>query len=392
MRQASAERERVLDLAERLRERRGEIEEVALLRTKALADPPQMSEAEYAQGLQRAVSIALQYGIEGIEREEEQAPAPPPELLSQARLAARNRVSLDVVLRRYVAGQALLGDFLLAEAADLPPAEAKRALRRLSALLDRLLAAVSVAYAEEKERRQRGSERQRTERIERLLAGEPLETAGLAYNFDAHHLAALAQGAGARQLLDALARELDARLLIVEREGSLIWAWLGTRAPLEPERALRVAGREPPPEVRLSLGEPGEGMAGWQLSHRQAAAAMAVAIGGEEPVVRYADVALLASALQDELLATSLRRLYLAPLEAERDGGEVLRETLRAYFTAGRNVSSAAAVLGVTRQTIANRLRAVEECVGSTMALGEAEMEISLRLDEMTGFPYGKGL
>ena len=32
--------------------------------------------------------------------------------------------------------------------------------------------------------------------------------------------------------------------------------------------------------------------------------------------------------LQDELLATSLRKIYLTPLEAGRDGGEVARETL----------------------------------------------------------------
>ena len=41
---------------------------------------------------------------------------------------------------------------------------------------------------------------------------------------------------------------------------------------------------------------------------------------GPEPFVRYVDVALLAAVLQDDLLATSLRKLYLEPLEAERDG------------------------------------------------------------------------
>lgn len=68
--------------------------------------------------------------------------------------------------------------------------------------------------------------------------------------------------------------------------------------------------------------------------------------------------------LQDSLLTASLRELYLAPLEQERNGGEVLRATLRAYFSAGRNVSSTAAALGVNRRTVANRLHRVEERLG----------------------------
>src|SRR4029077_15954907 len=102
-----------------------------------------------------------------------------------------------------------------------------------------------------------------------------------------------------------------------------------------------------PAEVALAIGEPAEGLAGWRQSHRQGAAAFNVARRRWKPIVRYADVALLASAMQDELLVSSLRQLYLEPLEAERDGGRVARETLRAYFGTERNVSSAAAALGV---------------------------------------------
>jgi DNA-binding PucR family transcriptional regulator len=80
----------------------------------------------------------------------------------------------------------------------------------------------------------------------------------------------------------------------------------------------------------------------------------------------------------------SLRQLYLEPLAGERDGGEVLRETLRAYFEAERNVSSAAAALGVTRKTVTNRLCVVEERLGRRLGLCSAEIEAVLRLDETT--------
>lgn len=387
MRRASAEREEALRLTERLKGRRGEIEEATLLRVRTLASPPEISEAEYAQGLKRAVAIALDYGIEGIAKGEGPVPAPPPELLAQARLAARNRIGLDVVLRRYVAGQALLGDFLMTEVSDLSPAEPKRSLRRLSALLDRLLVAVSTAYEEERELHRQGVQRQRAERIERLLSGEPLDASGLGYDFEAHHLGLLAQGPGARELLAGLASTLEARLLSVAREGGVHWAWLGSRRELDPELALKAAKDKAKAGLSLALGEPGEGIAAWRLSHRQAEAALAVANRGPEPLVRYAEVALLASALQDDLLVSSLRRLYLEPLEAERDGGEVARETLRAYFATGRNVSSTAAVLGVTRQTVTNRLNSVENRMGH-QAWHSAELEIAIRLREVgTPFP-----
>jgi DNA-binding PucR family transcriptional regulator len=84
--------------------------------------------------------------------------------------------------------------------------------------------------------------------------------------------------------------------------------------------------------------------------------------------------------LSDDLLATSLRELFLAPLEQERDGGRVLLETLRIYFSADRKVSSAAAALGVTRRTVANRLRTVETRLGCSLRSVAAEMEAALQL------------
>jgi DNA-binding PucR family transcriptional regulator len=142
-----------------------------------------------------------------------------------------------------------------------------------------------------------------------------------------------------------------------------------------------------PAGLFLALGEQGTGVEGWRLSHRQAKAAMAVAQRGLGRVVRYADVALLASALRDDVLASSLRDIYLAPLGNERDGGATLRETLRAYFASGRNVSSAAAKLGVTRQTVSIRLRIVEERIDRSLNSCAAETEVALRLRDLGESP-----
>jgi hypothetical protein len=371
-------------LAGRLRERRSEIEQATRTRIYAVSVLPRAGGPEYAEGLRAAVSAGLEYGLEGIERGEERAPPVPEVLLSQARLAARSGVSLDTVLRRYFAGHTLLEDFLIEEAErELDPAALKRLLRSQAAIVDRLLAAVSKAYTEEAERRPDSAEGRRAERIGRLLDGELLDTTELAYDFEAHHLGIVAAGQGAEEALTGLAKSLGARLLTVSREEGTIWAWLGSKRKLDPSELEKLISQELPGGLSLAIGEPGEGLAGWRLSHRQARAALPVALRGGESVVRYAEVALVASMLADDLLVASLRELYLEPFAKERDGGAVLRETLRAYFTASRNASSAAAALGVTRQTIKNRLQAVEGRISPPLAAFGAEMEVALRLEDI---------
>lgn len=382
MRQASRERSGA-GVAEALRERRAEIEQAILIRVYALSEPPSGGGPEYAEGLRAAVSAALDYGLEGIARGEQSAPPVPEILLGQARLAARSGVRLDTVLRRYLAGHALLDDFLIEEAErELGPAVLKRLLRSQAAIADRLLAAVSKAYGEEAERKPKGSERRRAERVERLLAGEPLDTSGLAYELGGWHLGILAAGPDAEEAAADLAGSLDCRLLAIRREEGTIWAWLGSRRKLDPSELESLAGDRPPAGLSLAIGEPGEGISGWRLTHRQARAALPIVLRGEG-IVRYAKVALLASMLDDDLLLASLQELYLAPLADERDGGAVLRETLRACFAAGHNASSAAAALGVTRQTIKNRLKAIEERLGPSLSACGAEMEVALRLEDV---------
>jgi DNA-binding PucR family transcriptional regulator len=105
-------------------------------------------------------------------------------------------------------------------------------------------------------------------------------------------------------------------------------------------------------------------------------------------MVRYGDVALIASMIQDDLLATSLRQIFLSPFSSGRDGGASLRHTLRAYFAAERNVSSAAAALGVTRQTVSNRLRVIEETLGRPLGVWATEIEAALQMEELAPDTY----
>jgi hypothetical protein len=372
------------ELAIRLAGRRAEIEDAALARARDIADPADVGDLSYVESLRAAASEAVDFGLAALGSSQDRLPLVPPALLSQARLAARSGVGLDTVLRRYAAGHALLVDFLVDEVErdrTLAPAELRKLLALGSSALDRLLTAVSEEYGRELECRSSFSRKRRlAERVERLLAGEPVDASDLPYDFSGWHLAIVAQGGGARQQVRALVADLNCLSLLVSRDGGQVWAWLGSRAPLDPAQILSSA--DPSPDMIVAVGEPADDLSGWRLTHRQASAALTVALRGEQRAVRYVDVALMAAALGNDVLLRSLNRLYLDPLAAERDGGEILRRTLSVYFEVGGNVSSVAAALGVSRRTIRNRLERVEQLIGRSCQSAAAELHTALRLYE----------
>jgi hypothetical protein len=371
-------------LGERLQIRRGEIERAILLRTHSISDPTEIGDPGYVEGLRAAVFAGLGYGLAGIEDSRARPSPIPAELFAQARRAARNGVSLATVLRRYFAGYTLLSDFVMREAEDahfLGLEELQHLMKMHAARFDRLLEAIAAEYESEAAGRTFSRERRRADCVDRLLAGELTDTSELVYDLDVWHVGAISAGLGAEEALRALAAAFDRRLLLIRRSESASWAWLGGSRPFDSEEIDRIAGFEPPSQVSLALGEPARGLDGWRFTHRQARAALPIAQRSPRPLTRYADVALLASTLQDEVLRTSLKDFYLAPMESERDGGETLRQTLRAYCAADRNVSSTAAALRVDRKTVTNRLRVIEDLFGRPLSTCITEVEVALRLE-----------
>jgi hypothetical protein len=362
-----------------------EIQGAIATRIYAISDPRDVSDPAYLQGLNGAVAAAIEYRLAVLEAGERQAPPLPTVLLGQARLDARDRVSLDTVLRRYFAGNALFGDFLVEEAEreEVPSSELRLLLAAQATIGDRLIAAVSAEYAREEKNRPTTPAERRRETVKSLLEGELVDYSELGYDLDGHHLALMARGEGGEERMRTLAKGVDRRLLAVQREEGPTWAcWLGGRRPMPAEKVVQALADDPAEGVFVTVGEPGEGISGWRFSHLQAKAALPIAERRGDPVLRYADVALLAAIAGDDLIATSLRQLYLAPLERARDGGKVARKTLRAYFDAERNVSATAAALGVDRRTVRNRLGAIEELLGRTLKGSVADLEIALRLDD----------
>jgi hypothetical protein len=97
-------------LAARLRERRVESKGAIQTRALALGGSRRVADPAYLPGLRGAVTATVEYALIAVEVGERRAPGLPSALLAQARLAARNGVALDTVLRRCIAGKALLDD------------------------------------------------------------------------------------------------------------------------------------------------------------------------------------------------------------------------------------------------------------------------------------------
>lgn len=376
----------VAALAARLRARVPEIE----ASLAALVDPIPESRAadplylEYMDCLPATRVAVLRYAVEATELGDRQNPEIPAAVLTAPRLAARCGVPLDVVLRRYSAGNAFFGDILVEEAerVGVSTSTLRRLLHLQATVFDRLLQAVSDEHVREAGSRPATTAERRHRYLEELLAGrQPSGETGLEYDFDGHHLGLMVKGEGAHEAMRELAATLDRRLLADAHREEPAWAcWLGGRAGLGSEEAVRALNSISPDSVVAAVGEPAAGIAGWRLSHRQAKAALPIAERRGTPALRYSDVAVLASILRDDLGTTSLRQIYLQPLEAAKDGGRVGRETLRAYFATERNVSSTAAALGVDRRTVTNRLRGIEELFGRPLGDIAAHLETALQL------------
>lgn len=374
-------------LATRLRARISELETGLAGLVEGVADARELSDPsylDYLDSLPANRTAVLGYSIEVIEFGERRAPGVPSSVLASARLAARAGVPLDAILRRYSAGNALCADILVAEAEQVgfSPQDLRRLLHRQATLSDRLLKVVSEEHAREAQSRPTTTTEWRREYIKALLSGrQPSGEVELDYDLGGSHLGLMAKGDGAPEAVRALAKRLGRRLLIDRLDEEPVWAcWLGGRSPLAPQEALQALGEVPAGSGVIAIGEPGEGIPGWRLSHRQAKAALPLAERRDEPTLRYADVAVLASVLRDDLGVASLRQLYLEPLESTRDGGRAARETLRTYFATQRNISSTAAALGVDRRTVTNRLRAVEELFGRPLGDFATDLETALQL------------
>lgn len=344
------------------------------------------ADVEYQTREHASVVAVVDYEIVALERADDGEPVPSA-TISVARCAARKGVPLELVLGRHHACHAKLAD-IIREELEHDRAEAGSAVRlilAMQAIHARVTTKIAIEYEHESVRAS-SPDQQRSERIERLLEGASLDTSGIDYDFGRlWHVCFILAGDNAAQTASAVAAMLGRQLLSVVRGRETVWAWLGgPQAPdmADVQAALLDAAA---PGRMIALGEPGRGISGWRITHRQAQAALRVALVEPRALARYSDVGLIAPWLLDHGLARSFVEIYLAPLDELTDEGAVARETLRHYFRAGHQVVAAAAALSVDRSTLRKRLAVIERRLGYSLRTRQAELEVALRLERLYG-------
>ena len=374
-----------VELAARLRSRRQEIEKTVLHRIQSLTDPVGSEDPTYVVGLQRTVTEAVSYGLEGIEKGSASRLPIPIETARQARRAAREGVRLDTVLRRYAAGNKTLEEFAIAEAEGMPSRLLCQILSDQGPHVDLMMESVAAEYRDEHEQAGRSSAQREGDRIIQLLEGEiAVPPVDLDYDFDSWHVGMIFIGYEGEKTARALARRAGCRSLIVVRDGDTVWVWLASTRSFDMMELARLLSEGMPKGVSVAIGDPRRGLGGWHQSFREAQAALQVMLRRPQPITRCRDVILESAMLRDPYLATSMIETYLAPLDEGRsDSGDVLRRTLRAYFAANRNIASAASALNVARQTVERHLRRIEERLGQPIDICNAQLQVALSLEEL---------
>jgi len=335
------------------------------------------------QDLQRVVAAAIDLGVATMD-----SPAPellqfPEAMLLHARAAARAQVPLEQVLRGYAAGYSAFVECLVRLAEQNPAASAStEVLRPIAAQFDRSVGAVVFAYTEAAPRGDDPAPPYRARLIERLLRGEHVDSTALRYDFGGWHVAVMAPPDEENaEALRALAQRFDVRWLTAELGEEAVTTWFGSgdREKLEGLLSALDATLCGTPVVG---GEPSLGFTGWQLTYRQAESIWPYVSHSPPGIHRYGEMGLVAAIAVNPVLARSMQSLYVEPLGS---GPEI--ETVRAYLASGRNASSTAARLGLSRQTVRNRLREAEARLGRSLEECGAEVEIALRLDRLAAGP-----
>ena len=320
-----------------------------------------------------------------------------------ARRLAQRGISSTALIRAYRLGQQLIVDWAFEELhrRESDPLVALAAVRQYTDLTFRYIDSISeqVVHEYEAERERWLSNRNtvRAAMLDELVRGDHVDLASaeqaLGYRLRQYHLGVLLWSADETSTgLPALERLLgdlaaiagsEGQPLFFPRDRSTAWGW----APLGRSWD---SGEVTAGEIELNrgrtfaaFGTPGNGPAGFRVTHLEARRAQQVAITAgdrarrltsyDDPEVRTA--AMLAADPEET------RRLVahaLGPLASDSEPAERLRETLLAFLAEGGSYVATAARIHLHKNTVRYRIdKAIEER-GRPLDDGRLELELAL--------------
>lgn len=325
---------------------------------------------------------------------------PPPESMALALTVARRGLDLGVLLKIYGVGRMAALRFVNEVIDDMPiDPDHKRALlvriwdvvmKWLETTTERLIA----AYAGEREELTRGALARRAETVHTLLAGKPTHideaSTVLDHPLRRYHTAFVVwtdqtdPPSDILGRLSACARSIAARLgsprvLGLTSGAHELWAWV---AHTEEQSVAELAAGQTPigHGLRVAVGSPGYGVAGFTRSHREALAARRIAVHSRaaEPLTLFDTVQVPCLMTDDHETLRVLVARELRGLAARTSAASRLRETLRIYYAHNCTSSSTAEALGLHKNTVRYRLDQAAELLGHNLDQRRLPVELAL--------------
>ncbi|MGY1705139.1 PucR family transcriptional regulator [Geodermatophilus sp. SYSU D00697] len=325
-----------------------------------------------------------------------------------ARVQAELRIPQTALQRSYRVGFAEMwqawADRLqeVAEAADVPRAEAVRALVQLTTAIfdyqDHVASLVAENHARVDEALSRTRAHVRQGLVREILRGDrtslaPSDLITLDHDLGGEHVVVLlpsvAEGAAGSLTTGVRARTGVRSTLVhpVDLSRTAVWLTLPGWTRDGHQRLLAALADT---GVEASVSEPHSGLAGFREAYAQAQDVERVRSAwgrsAAPRVLEHSDVALEILLLRDPERARRFVRTELGALAEDTPEAARLRETLEASFRLSSHVA-AAEHLQLHEHTVRNRLHRAEEHLGRPLAERRTELQVALRLQRLLAGP-----
>jgi len=321
----------------------------------------------------------------------------PPAAAMYARRFAQHDLSLEALLRAYRLGEHMFLQWVIRDLrrqalpADDALAVTSHVALVLNGYIDRVIEGLIDIYQTELQRWQERSDAAHAAQVRAVLAAGELTTSAaeqmLGLALRGWHTAAVAWVHSD----DAAAQLASVSLLLTEASGrtpmtvyadvGTIWAWMFSpgRSSVDVDRL--AAQLTEHGQLRIALGEPGTGLAGFRSSHEEALRARQVAEIDTRPTQQlypHAQVA-LAGLLTDRRDAVRLWvQRTLGELAREDEAMARLRHTVQVLLEANGSYTEAAARLHVHKNTVLYRVRKAEELLGRPVTDDRLPIQVAL--------------
>jgi DNA-binding PucR family transcriptional regulator len=371
----------------------------------AAADEPLRSEPTLAAEVAASTRANMLHWAASIERDPSgRVPANlTPEVLGIAREAFRRGIE-QTVYTTYHAGQNAVWAYWMrtAFALSADPAVLRQALEAgsesVAGFVEDMVAALSEQLRRERAELARSSHTRRFQVVRLILDSAPIATARasmqLDYDLRRRHMAAVLWTDPRRPDQAALAAAAEAlgpatgarQVLTVIASSSSVWAWLAAAAA-ETDATALAAATAAQPTVRVAVGRADTGVDGFRRSHFDAVGIQRLMSRRPDlRVARFADVQLVALALQDEQRA---REFVARTLGKLADADRELRDTLCVYIGEQFSAARAARALYTHRNTVLNRLQRAERMLPLPLAGHGLEVGVALEVAQWLGTQPG---